>query len=139
MKTLFNLDKHIPLFITYINKKQVNLIYNRCHEFEYYNIEENDLFIIPNDKVYMYIGEKDCNNQPIYTGHQLKIPILDYMEGYDPDEFITGIVAYQDNTIKLITENEKTIRQWKDGTNDWDSLENNEMWNSEIINHIELM
>ena len=80
-----------------------------------------------------FTGLKDKNGVDIYEGDIVSTRTLN-AELNDLD-FENYEVGFFNGTFCLI-KNEQAIRQWKDGTNDWYSLENTESFEIELIGNI---
>ena len=80
-----------------------------------------------------FTGLKDKNGVDIYEGDIVSTRTLN-AELNDLD-FENYEVGFFNGTFCLI-KNEQAIRQWKDGTNDWYSLENTESFEIKVIGNI---
>jgi len=152
MKTIFH-NKHIrkyPLLITIINNNQY-VVYNNNSGYYYKNHLGTNIYI-KFENVHLFSGEVDANNNPIYSGHVIEYETLheiwnDVNKCYDKYEMSSGVIVYSNFTFKIMSiDNIKNqydkgyiegVRQWKDGTHDWESIENIESYNMTITNHID--
>lgn len=90
---------------------------------------------LTNEVIEQYTGLKDLNGIDIYEGDIIRTRTLS--AELNDLEFDNYEVGFFNGTFCLI-ENEQAVRQWKDGTNDWYSLENTESFEIEVIGNIHI-
>ncbi len=111
-------------------------LYNTMDSTDNYQGDLSEFFGIYNPvffKIMQYTGLKDKNGVEIYEGDVVKTRTLSD-ELYE-NEMQSYSVGFYNGTFCLM-KGKQFLRQWKDGTHDWYSLENTESFDIEVIGNI---
>ena len=100
---------------------------------DWMNYSEGEYFYDTDQILEQFTGLKDKNGVDIYEGDVVSTRTLS--AELNDLGFENYKVGFFNGTFCLI-KNEQAIRQWKDGTNDWYSLENTEYFEIEVIGNI---